>query len=144
MLRSTVHSTKQHENEIANTINLLHVAIHNTLSGDFCGGLKKTLEDIQATKRTSEPDSPTFTTSRHAIQLRRKQIIEQSQYRNIQELFQNDDIQLYHIAFIGTTRFTTREFTKTKKSDDSCILYRFKTQQYVGFINSIVLVNGNG
>ena len=87
MLRSTVHSTKEHENEIANTINLLHVAIHNTLSGDICGGLKKTLEDIQATKRTSEPDSPTFTTSRRAIQLRRKQIIEESQYRNIQRIF---------------------------------------------------------
>ncbi|CAF2093566.1 unnamed protein product [Rotaria magnacalcarata] len=81
--------------------------------------------------------------SRHhsIIKLRMKHEIEGSQYKDIQEMLQYDEVQLYHIVFVGTTRFTTRYFAKTKRNDDSCILYRFNTLIYVGFIQYILLVN---
>ncbi|CAF3724849.1 unnamed protein product [Rotaria socialis] len=47
MLRATVHSTKHHAKEIANTTNLLRLTIRNTLADDFNNELKSTLEQIQ-------------------------------------------------------------------------------------------------
>ncbi|CAF5000335.1 unnamed protein product, partial [Rotaria socialis] len=40
MLRATVHSTKCHAQEIANTMNLLRLAVRNTLLEDFSNELK--------------------------------------------------------------------------------------------------------
>ncbi|CAF1930024.1 unnamed protein product [Rotaria magnacalcarata] len=44
ILRATVHSTKRHAKEIANTMNLLRLATRNTLADDFNNELKSTLE----------------------------------------------------------------------------------------------------
>ncbi|CAF1549643.1 unnamed protein product [Rotaria magnacalcarata] len=115
MLRATVHSTKHHAKEIANTMNLLRLAIRNTLADDFNNELKSTLEQIQSKKQINMSRTSMDKSRHHSIiKLRMKHIIEGSQYKDIQEMFQYDEVQLYHIAFVGTTRFTTRDFAKTK------------------------------
>ena len=142
MLCATVHSTKHHAEEIANTMNLLHIAIHNTLSDDFHPELKNTLEEIQR-KKAHVFKLGQFTTGskHHIIKLRMKQKIEEDQYNLIQEMFQCNEIELYHIVFIGATRFTTRKFAKAKKNDDSCIFYQLKGRKHVGFIDKILLID---
>ncbi|CAF3599883.1 unnamed protein product [Rotaria socialis] len=141
MVRATVHSTKCHAQEIANTMNLLRLAVRNTLLEDFSNELKTMLEQIQRKKRVTATEKPTIQTQHHSIKLRIKQTVDETLYKDIQEIFRYDDIQLYQIVSIGTTRFTTRDFAKAKKNDDSCVLYRFNKSSHIGFIEHIVRAN---
>ena len=87
MLRATVHSTKYHAKEIANTMNLLRLAVRNTLLEDFSNELKNMLEYIQRKKRVATTGKPTIQTQHHSIKLRMKQTIEETLYKDIQRIF---------------------------------------------------------
>lgn len=141
-LRSTIHSTKQHAEEISNTLNLLRLAIHQTLTDDFNTDLKSFLEEVQNTKRTnkSKGSSPN---SDSMIKLRRQNNVGDELYKYVQTAFQGESILFYQIMFIGSTRFTTTEFSHSKKNDDSCILYRMNMDLHVGFINQIIFIDQN-
>ena len=141
MLRSTVHSTKHQAEEIANTMNLLRLAIQHSLSDEFSGILKRTLDDMQNSKNVDENSGTVLKSQETIVKLGLRQIIEHNRYQHLQEMFQRDDIKLFKTNFLDGTRFTTRDFAKGKKNDDSCILYRSKTKYSVGFIDRIVQVD---
>ncbi|CAF2133026.1 unnamed protein product [Rotaria magnacalcarata] len=87
MVRATVHSTKCHAQEIANTMNLLRLAVRNTLLEDFSNELKTMLEQIQRKKRVTATEKPTIQTQHHAIKLRIKQTVDETLYKDIQRVF---------------------------------------------------------
>ena len=87
MLRATVYSTKHHATEIANTMNLLRLAIRNTLADDFVNELKTFLEQVQKKKRIN-PTKLSMKPNRNPdIKLQMKHKIAENQYNDIRNFF---------------------------------------------------------
>lgn len=141
MLRSTVHSTKNQAEEIANNMNLLRLAVQHSLSNEFSGILKQILDEMQTAQIIDDNSATVIRSKEKTVKLGSREIIEENQYRQLQELFQRDDIKVFKTVFLNGTRFSTRDFAKGKKNDDSCILYKLKEKSNVGFIDRIVQVD---
>ena len=113
MFQSTVHSTKHYAEEIANTMNLLCLAIHNILLYGFSHELKNRHWKKSTEKRVSIPVSFMLRIKHHAIRVRTKK---NNQKKSVQE---------YSMYFIE------------KKSDLSVKHYRTLSQMHVFSIVSM-------
>lgn len=86
MLRTTVHSTKHQAVEIANTIHLLRLAVHETNQTDFNSTLKRTLEQIQTGKKVIKNDNSTVQTENGFVKLGKAKTMEDNQYKQLQRV----------------------------------------------------------
>ena len=85
MLRATVHSTKHHAIEIANTMNLLRLAIRNSQADDFINELKIFLEQVQKKKRIILVKLSKKQNENPDIKLQKTHKIVENQYNGIKE-----------------------------------------------------------
>ena len=70
----------------------------------------------------------------------RKKDLNKTTLIELQQVLRQQNIKLFRICYIFTTRFTTMRYLSSGREDDSCLLFMLGSKPSIGFIQNIIQV----